>query len=120
MRLLLATVVFLAAFSASAAKAGPFLVADVDPNADTCLYTAQGATTPVSSPVVVDNTRGVAANSFRICKIDLSGSPVGTNAIVLSVSSAATAALWGPSPNVPFSFARPVGPVAPSGTRLLP
>jgi len=102
---------------ATPAWAAPFLIADVDANTDTCYYTGPGATSPTTSAVVVDNVRGVAANNFRVCKIDLSGVPTGTDNIVLAGGSS----LWGVvSANVPFSFVRPAAPAVPSGTRLLP
>lgn len=112
----IAAVTLLCAVSAQAAKAGPFLVADVDANADTCLYTAPASTTAVPSPVVVDNVRGVTANNFRICKVDLSGVPVGSDTVSLAVQST----LWGvTSASAPFTFVRPSVPAVPAGSRIV-
>lgn len=101
------------ALSGACANAAPFLTGDVVAEADTCVFTAHGSTTQVESPVVVDNTRGKAEFNFRICRIDLAGSPVGTNNIKL----AARNKVWGvTSVEVPFTFAKPGAAIASPGS----
>lgn len=72
-------------FASVSAQATPFLTADVSgPDADQCVFAdATSSVTGVVSPVVVDNTRGLAANGFRICKVDAAAWPGGPNAVCL-------------------------------------
>lgn len=100
-------------------RAAPFLVADVpSAAADTCVFTsAAGAV--FTSPVVTDAALGLPALGNRICKVDLAGTPAGTNAVKLRLRASAQAALWGDSAEVPFSFVRP-DTAPPASLRLAP
>ena len=101
MRALLA----LAALLPFAAQAGPFLVADVAPEADTCTVAGLPATVTATVP-----------EASGTCRWDLAGIPVG------SYNATATAAnLWGASaPSAPFAFTRPPSTSTPVGLRLVP
>lgn len=97
------------------AQAAPFLVSEVDPNADTCLFTPAGAAAPIVLPVVVDNVRGIAANNFRICKLDLAGVATG-NIIEVTRNT-----VWGvASAPVNFLFAPVTTLGAQTGSRIVP
>lgn len=108
----------IACLAALRAGAAPFLVADVcSPDADTCVFTTSAGAI-VTSTVITDAGIGLPACSNRVCKVDLAGSPVGQNSVKLRLRDADS--VWGDSPDVPFSFARPASISSPSGMRLVP
>lgn len=97
------------------AIAAPFVVADVDPAADTCNYT-MGAVPGIDVPVVVDTVNGIPQLGNRVCKIDVGSVPNGQNVINIAAKSST----WGTvSTPVPFSFARPGTLPPPASIRLV-
>ena len=95
----------LAAVLAQTAHAAPFLVMDVQPEADRCTVTGLPAPVPAS----VDEAAG-------LCKFDLAGLPVGSYSVTATASN-----LWGASaPSAPFAFTRPPSTSTPGGLRLVP
>lgn len=88
------------------AKAAPFAVGGVPTTAaDKCVVTgATHAALNGEFDVVVDAVNGNPANGNRVCKIDLSAVPAGTNTLSIALKSN----LWGQlGAAVPFSFERP-------------
>lgn len=90
---------------AGTAHAAPFLVMDVQPEADRCTVTG------LPAPIVatVDEAAG-------LCKFDLAGLPVGSYTVTATASN-----LWGASaPSAPFVFSRPPSTSTPASLRLVP
>jgi hypothetical protein len=88
-----------------AAQAAPFLVMDVQPEADSC--------TVVGLPAAINPT---ATEVGGQCKIDLAGIPVGSYTVTTTANN-----MWETSgPTVPFVFRRPVSISMPAGLRLVP
>lgn len=88
------------------AQAAPFAVGGVPTTAaDKCVVTgATHAALNGEFDVVVDAVNGNPANGNRVCKIDLSAVPAGTNTLSIALKSN----LWGQlGAAVPFSFERP-------------
>lgn len=113
-----------AAFLPFAAGAAPFVACDLAPqathsaiqfcttiNAGSCTtWGAWGADTPA-----------VVVGANKECRHDVSTSSVGAN--IVRVKAVAIDPSWGrqeSAPSDPFAYSRPMSPVSPAGTRLIP
>ena len=109
------------------AQAGS-IIADVPSpgcdGADSCVAIFGGLTPPLVSPIVVDNTNGIAASKFRICKQSIpTGLIYGTNTVTLAcqITGDATHTTALGVPSAPFTFVNSQPPSgSPSGARLIP
>ena len=101
---------------ARAQAATVYAVGDASATTDTCRTSLNGAA-PVDVPVVVDNVRGIAANGYRVCLLNVSGVPEGANV----VSMAPYDSIWGVTgASVQLPFTRPTagGPTGVGSLRL--
>ena len=97
------------------------VIADVPQGSGThCRFTPGN----IDSQIVVDNTNGLQANGFRICKQDVTALPSGSNSVTFAqVTKDAAGVVWEVGPaSVPFVFVKPAtgALVAPGGMRLVP
>lgn len=90
------------------AHAAPWLVADVQPEADRCIIS--GLPASIAATVV---------ESGGECRWDLAGLPVGSYTV--TAVAEADSNLWKTSaPSAPFAFQRPPSTSMPAGLRLVP
>lgn len=102
------------------AQAAPFAVGGVPTTAaDKCVVTgATHAALNGEYDVVVDPVNGNPANGNRVCKLDLSAVPEGSNTLSIALKSSLWGVLGAP---VPFSFTRPASAtLAVDGIQLRP
>lgn len=118
--LVFAVFALLMLFFVQPASAAPFAVGGVPTTAaDKCVVTgATHAALNGEYDVVVDAVNGNPANGNRVCKLDLSAVPEGSNTLSIALKSSLWGVLGAP---VPFSFSRPASAtLAVDGIQLRP